>query len=186
MTYCTCRAQYLALARDRADKDIVKQLYVEKDLFNNLTSLDIKNIFYFTSIHTCLHCSILNTMAKNPSDDNMELFSSVEIEEDGKKVGLTYHDENTAVDAVLNWGAKVLCPLAKSRREKGSDESEETKRGRRYLNCPYGRKRCTKTTGKRKSRNVKLTKCPVSILIQENWDKTWTITKVIRNNLAML
>ena len=45
------------------------------------------------------------TMAKNPSDDNMELFSSVEIEEDGMKVGLTYQDENTAVDAVLNWGA---------------------------------------------------------------------------------
>ena len=44
-------------------------------------------------------------MAKNPSDDNMELFSSVEIEEDGMKVGLTYQDENTAVDAVLNWGA---------------------------------------------------------------------------------
>ena len=117
-------------------------------------------------------------MSKNPSDDNMELFSSVEIEEDGMKVGLTYQDENTAVDAVLNWGAKVLCPLAKSRREKGLDESEGTKRGRRYLNCPHGRKRCTKTTGDRKSQNVKFTKCPVSILIQENWDKTWTITKV--------
>ena len=101
------------------------------------------------------------------------------VDESGMVVGLTYPDETTAVDAVLVWGSKFLCPLAKSRREKGLDETEGLKRGRRYLDCPHGRKRVAKTKGERKSQNVKFTKCPVSIVITENMDKTWTITKVI-------
>ena len=54
---------------------------------------------------------------------NFEMFLNMNIKE--LKVGLTFPDENTAVDAVLGWGERAFCPLMKERRDKGMAEREK-------------------------------------------------------------
>ena len=55
---------------------------------------------------------------------DIPLFSITDQSVDELKPGLCYPDENTAVEAVLKWGEKAFCPLAKARREKGMSESD--------------------------------------------------------------
>ena len=47
---------------------------------------------------------------------NLELFASKDLEE--VNVGMKFPDEDTAVEAILGWGEKNLCPLAKLRRDR--------------------------------------------------------------------
>ena len=54
-----------------------------------------------------------------------------EIGIDEMKPGLVFPDEDTAVEAVLKWGERALCPLMKARRDKGLAETEGKRRGRR-------------------------------------------------------
>ena len=96
---------------------------------------------------------------QNVSASNLPRFSSLDLEIDELKVGLVYPDENSAVNAILKWGEKTLCPLTKARREKGLDETNGVRRGRRCLDCPHGRKKqVTKIKGERPNQNVKFTK----------------------------
>ena len=84
-----------------------------------------------------------------------------EIDIDEMKPGLLFPDEDTAVEAVLKWGERALCPLMKARRDKGLAETEGKRRGRHCLDCPHGRNR--KANRKlRPNRSVKFTKCPLS------------------------
>ena len=83
-----------------------------------------------------------------------------EIDIDGMKPGLKFPDEDTAVEAVLKWGEKALCPLMKARRDKGLAETEGKRRGRRCLDCPHGRNRKANRELRPKS-SVKFTKCPL-------------------------
>ena len=95
------------------------------------------------------------------------------------KSGLIFPDEDTAVNAVLKWGEKALCPLMKARRDKGLLETEGKRKGRRCLDCPHGRNRTGTTRDTRLKQGVKYTKCPVSIVLNENDDGSWEITKTI-------
>ena len=117
---------------------------------------------------------ILNSSS---APDNLELFSSKDLEE--LKVGIKFPDEDTAVEAILGWGEKNLCPLAKSRRDKGLAETGGKRRGRRCLDCPHGRNRKTGVREVRLKQNLKYTKCPVSIVLNENDDGSWEITKAV-------
>ena len=109
--------------------------------------------------------------------ENLQLFASKDLDE--IKVGLKFPDEDTAVEAILEWGEKVLCPLAKSRRNKTLAETGGKRRGRRCLDCPHGRNRKAGVREIRLKQNLKYTKCPVSIVINENDDGSWEITKAV-------
>ena len=107
------------------------------------------------------------------------LFSSSDPEIDDMKPGIIFPDEDNAVQAILRWGEKAFCPLAKARRDKGLAETGGKKRGRRCLDCPHGRNRKGSDSEKRPKQNLKYTKCPVSIVINENDDGSWEVTKAI-------
>ena len=68
--------------------------------------------------------------------ENFQMFTSQEIEVEGMKVGLKFLNENTAVEAVLRWGEKALCPLAKARRDKGLAETDPFKKDKQVTRCP--------------------------------------------------
>ena len=99
-----------------------------------------------------------------------------EIDIDEIKPGLLFPDEDTAVEAVLKWGERALCPLMKAWRGKGLTETEGKRRGRRCLDCPYGRNRKANRE-LRPNRSVKFTKCHVSIVVNENDDGSWAVSK---------
>ena len=94
--------------------------------------------------------------------ENFEMFTSKDIELNAMKVGLIFPDEDTAVEAVLRWGEKALCPLMKARRDKGLAETGGNRRGRRCLDCPNGRNRKGGLRDARPKQGLKYTKCPVS------------------------
>ena len=81
-----------------------------------------------------------------------------------------------AVDSILNWDRKSLCPLMKSRRIKTAAETEGATRGRR--NCPHGIYRKLKSEN-RPTQHVKFTKCPCLININDQEDGSFVITKAI-------
>ena len=87
-----------------------------------------------------------------------------DIDKDELKVGLLFPSENAAVEAILRWGEKSLCPLMKARRDKGLAETEGKRRGRRCLDCPHGRNRKANRE-LRPNRAVKFTKCPVTVVV---------------------
>ena len=111
--------------------------------------------------------------------ENFQMFTSQEIEVEGMKVGLKFLNENTAVEAVLRWGEKALYPLAKARRGKGLAETGGKRRGRRCLDCPHGRNRKGGARDARPKQALKFTKCPVTIVVNENEDGSWEITKTV-------
>ena len=76
-------------------------------------------------------------------------------------------------------GEKNLCPLAKSRRDKGLAETGEKRRGRRCLDFPHGRNKKADVREVRLKLNLKYTKCPVSIVLNENDDGSSSTTKVV-------
>ena len=84
------------------------------------------------------------------------------------RIGLIYPSEDVAVDAILKWGEKALCPLAKARRTKTLAESGGKTRGHRCLDCPHSRSRKKGENEIRQKQRYKFTKCPVSIVINEN------------------
>lgn len=102
----------------------------------------------------------------------------IDIPKDGLKVGLVFENEASAVDSILNWGRKSLCPLMKSRRTKTAAETEGATRGRRTLQCPHGIYRKLKSEN-RPTQHVKFTKCPCVININEQEDGSFVITKAI-------
>ena len=112
------------------------------------------------------------------------LFSNTDLSVDELKPGLCYPDENTAVEAVLKWGKKAFCPLAKARRDKGLSESDGHKKGRRHLDCPHGRSRKGSTSEARPVQNVKFTKCPVRVVLVENDDGSWSVAKTILDHFG--
>ena len=108
---------------------------------------------------------------------NHEMFAN-DIDKDELKVGLLFPSENAAVEAILRWGEKSLCPLMKARRDKGLAETEGKRRGRRCLDCPHGRNRKANRE-LRPNRAVKFTKCPVTVVVNENDDGTWVVSKTV-------
>ena len=95
---------------------------------------------------------------------NLELLTSKDLKE--LNIGIKFPDDDTAVEAILGWGEKNLCPLAKSRRDKGLAETGRKRRGRRCLDCPHGRNR--KAQKKFWSKNIWVKK----ILVQKKfWSK---------------
>ena len=108
---------------------------------------------------------------------NFKMFVNMNIKE--LKVGLLFPDENTADDAVLGWGERAFCPLMKARRDKGLAETGGKKRGRRCLDCPHGRNRKGGAREVRLKQSLKYTKCPVSVVLNENDDGSWEITKTV-------
>ena len=105
------------------------------------------------------------------------LFSSSELLVEDMRIGLIYPSEEVAVDAILKWGEKALCPLSKARRTKTLAESGGKTRGRRCLDCPHSRSRKKGENEIRQKQRYKFTKCPVSIVINENDDGSWEISK---------
>ena len=103
----------------------------------------------------------------------------INIPVDGLVVGLSFENENIAVNSVLEWSKKVYCPLVKSRRAKTAAESDGKSRGRRCFECPHGKGRPPSVTGVRPKQNVKFTKCPVSININEQEDGSFLIKKAV-------
>ena len=67
----------------------------------------------------------------------------------------------------------------KARRDKGLAETEGNRRGRRCLGCPHSRNRKGKLNENRPKQNLKYTRCPVSVVINENDDGSWEVTKAI-------
>ena len=92
---------------------------------------------------------------------------------------LLFANEEVALNAILKWGELTLCPIMKARRDKTLAESGGKSRGRRCLDCPHGRSRKGKSKGERPNQSVKFTKCPFSIVIMENDDGTWEVSKTI-------
>ena len=128
-------------------------------------------------------------MAEETSHENLEdtqqtEFSSTDLAVDEMKPGLLYPDENTAVDAVLRWGEKALCPLAKARRHKSLAETNGHSKGRRHLECPHGRCRKGSNNEARPVQKVKYTKCPMKIVVAENDDSTWSVRKVVLDHFG--
>ena len=117
-------------------------------------------------------------LESSAAPDDFEMFTK-EIDVEGMTVGLKFPDENTAVEAVLRWGEKALCPLAKARRDKGLAETGGKRRGRRCLDCPHGRNRKGGARESRPKQALKFTKCPVSIVLNENDDGSWEISKTV-------
>ena len=116
--------------------------------------------------------------------ENFEMFTSKEIEVDVMQVGLIFPDENTAVEAVLSWGEKALCPLMKARRDKGLAETGGKRRGRRCLDCPNGRNRKGGSKDASPKQGLKYTKCPVIIVLNEYDDGSWEITKTVLDHFG--
>ena len=112
-----------------------------------------------------------------PENVHTGLFSSCNLEPDEMKPGLKYPSEEIAVDTILKWGEKALCPLTKARRTKSLAESGGKTRGRRCLDCPHSRSRKKGENELRPKQSYKFTKCPVTIVINENEDGTWEISK---------
>ena len=80
------------------------------------------------------------------------------------RVGLVYPNEESATNAVLKWGEKTFCPQTKARREKGLEETNGARRGRRCLDCPHGRKKQIRTIeGERLYQNIKYTKVNIEL-----------------------
>ena len=94
---------------------------------------------------------------------------------DGLKIGLSFDSEDEAVTEILNWANQTFCPLSKYRREKNMAETEGTQKGRRTFRCPHGVKRKLKSEV-RKNQNVKFSRCPVQINLNEQSDGTYMIT----------
>ena len=94
------------------------------------------------------------------SHETPPLFASTDLGVDDLKAGLLFPDEETVVTSILNWGEKALCPLTKARREKGLEETNGRRRGRRCLDCPHGRKKMQSKSvkGERPVQNLKYTK----------------------------
>ena len=53
----------------------------------------------------------------------------VDIPSDGLVVGLTFKNENSAVNSILKWSNKTFCPLIKARRDKPNKETEHVEFG---------------------------------------------------------
>ena len=119
---------------------------------------------------------ILNS---SEAPDNFNTLKTDDILKDEMKTGLLFADEESALKSILKWGELTLCPIMKARRDKTLAESGGKSRGRRCLDCPHGRSRKGKTKGERPNQSVKFTKCPFSIVIMENDDGTWEITKAV-------
>ena len=113
------------------------------------------------------------------AEEQTDMFSSCDIGIDDMKPGLAYPSEEVAVEAILRWGEKALCPLMKARRTKGLLESGGKTRGRRCLDCPHSRNRKKGENEARPKQTYKYTKCPVSIVIGENDDGSWVVTKAL-------
>ena len=97
---------------------------------------------------------------RDVSSSNLPVFANLDLEVGDLRTGLLFPDEATATQAILKWGEKALCPLTKARREKGLAETNGTRRGRRCLDCPHGRKKqiSKNTKGERPVQNIKYTK----------------------------
>ena len=88
-----------------------------------------------------------------------QVFKSGDLENGDMRVGLMFISEDVRVQAILDWGAKVFCPLVKARRDKTLSQTNGTRRERRYFECSHGRPRRIGTTkGERPKHNVNLTK----------------------------
>ena len=81
---------------------------------------------------------LLTTM---PGQVGLEFYANETIGPKDLKVGLTWTSEDMAVDAILRWGEATFCPLVKARRDKGLDETNGLRRGRRCLECSHGRRK---------------------------------------------
>ena len=114
---------------------------------------------------------------------NHEMFAN-DIEKDELKVGPLFPTENAAVETILRWGEKALCPLMKARRDKGLAETEGKRRGRRCLDCPHGRNRKANRE-LQPNRAAKYTKCPVSVVVKMMMVPGW-YPKQFWNTLVIL
>ena len=133
---------------------------------------------------------LLTTMAQMMLDasdapEKQNLYVT-EVKPDEMKVGLVFADEETALNAVLKWGESVFFPLMKARKDKTLAESGGRTRGRRCLDCPHGRSRKGKAKEVRVTQSVKYTKCPAGIVITENDDGSWEITKAVLDHFGHL
>ena len=91
---------------------------------------------------------------------------------------MSFPDEDSAVESILNWAKKNFCSLSKHRREKKMAETESTQKGRRTFRCPHGIERKIKSEVRNKQ-NVKFSRCPVQININEQADGTFVVTSLM-------
>ena len=98
----------------------------------------------------------------------------IDIPETGMKAGLQFPNEKCALDSIQKWSEKVFCPLIKTRRTKTANDKV-----RRTLCCAHGRYRKPGENEVRPQQNVKFTKCPVVINLNEAEDGTWYTTKTV-------
>ena len=124
---------------------------------------------------------LIVTMAQQSLDINVnintDLFSPCDLQLDEMKPGLIYPSEEVAVDTILNSGEKAFCPLMKARQTKSLAESGGKTRGHLCLDCPHSRSRKKGENYLRPKQSYKFTKCPVPIVINENDDGSWEISK---------
>ena len=109
------------------------------------------------------------------SDDDET--NCIDLDNCDMKVGLTFDNEDIALNSIQKWTRKALCPLSKVRNQKSKvgQDGERTK-GRRCFKCCHGLNRNSRSKVVRPHQRIKNTGCQVKLNINEQEDGTWMVT----------
>ena len=109
------------------------------------------------------------------ADDDETNYIDLDISD--MKVGLTFDNEDIALNSIQKWTRKALCPLSKVRNQKSKvgQDGERTK-GRRCFKCCHGLNRNSRSKVVRPHQRIKNTRCQVKLNINEQEDGTWMVT----------